>query len=350
MVEFVEANYAMKKAVSFIRTLVVKSNDEGQRIDKFLQKTLNNIPQSLLCKYFRKKCIKINGKRAQMNDLLCAGDEIKLFISDEFFEKSKDNENHNFKKDTCTLKQSEIIYEDENIIILDKPAGELVHSGSFDAENKNADQICLADRLLGYLYKKGEYNPEDENCFAPALCNRLDRNTCGLVIAAKNAKALRIMNQKIKDREMQKLYRTVVYGAPPENEDTLTDFWYKDKENNRVFIFPTRQKAKEHMHIKYDDDIKTVITKYKVLKKTKDKSLLEIDLITGRTHQIRAHLAYIGCAIVGDGKYGKNHKSKTKEKYQLLCSHKLKFDFKTPSDILQYLDKMEFESKNDVEL
>jgi 23S rRNA pseudouridine955/2504/2580 synthase len=149
---------------------------------------------------------------------------------------------------------------------------------------------------------------------------------------------------------MQKLDRTVVYGAPPKNEDTLCDFLYKDTKENRVYIFPYKKSAKQSMNIKYDDDIKTVITKYKVLKKTPEKSLLEIDLITGRTHQIRAHLAYIGCPIVGDGKYGKNHKSKTNQKYQLLCSHKLKFDFRNNADILQYLDKMEFESKRDVQL
>ena len=331
-----------------MRTLTVGKNDSQKRIDKFLQKALINIPSGLLQKYFRKKCFKINGVKANPGDIVSEGDIITLFISDEFF---PDGENQvkkqeKFMLDSCTLQPCDIVYEDENIMLLDKPQGELVHSNLPD-EKAKADEICLVDRFIGYLYKKGEYNPKNEQSFVPSLCNRLDRNTCGIVIAAKNAASLRIMNDKVKMREMVKTYHALCYGVPKKKQDVLKHFHYKDRNANRVYIYDTPEQAKKLSGTRYDDDIKTVITKYKTINSDGEKSLLEVELITGRTHQIRAHLAYIGCPIVGDGKYGINHKGKTGVKYQMLCSHKLKFEFKTDSGLLSYLDGKEFVSRFD---
>ena len=332
-----------------IRTLTAGKNDAGKRVDKFLTSALCDIPKSLLYKYFRKKCIKVNGARAYADTVLCEGDVLQLYISDEFFTSPDVGTSAPYKRPECTLKPQEIVYEDENIMIIDKPCGELVHS-SLPDEDGGQDEICLVDRFVGYLYKKGEYRPENEKSFTPSLCNRLDRNTCGLVIAAKNAASLRIMNEKVKHREMVKLYHAAVYGVPDKKSAVLKDFFYKDRANNRVYIFSSKEQAKRELNIKYDDDIKTVITKYRVLKAEKDKALLEVELVTGRTHQIRAHLAYIGHPIIGDGKYGVNHSGKSGVKYQKLCSYSLKFAFKEPSGQLSYLDGMEFKSCQDFDL
>ena len=304
-----------------MKSFVINKNDAGQRLDKFLSKAVPLLPKSLLYKYVRLKRIKLNRKRCEFNTVLGEGDLLELYINDEFF---NDNAYEYFLSSKGDIN---IVYEDENIIICDKPVGLIVH----EDESETVD--TLINRIKYYLYSKGEYLPEKENSFAPALCNRIDRNTGGLVIAAKNAEALKILNQKIKDRELHKTYLCIVFGKLPKKEDTLRAFLTKNSDSNIV---------------KVDDKQgeKTIITKYKVLKEREDLSLLEVDLITGRTHQIRAHMAHIGHALLGDSKYGIGRNSeKYGFKYQALYSYKLTFDFKTDGGALSYLNRKTFRAE-----
>lgn len=246
-----------------------------------------------------------------------------LYINDEFFDSAKET-------DFLTAPTSlDIVYEDKNLIIVNKKTGLVVHE-----DNDNTSDT-LINRIKHYLYEKGEYEPEKEMSFAPSLCNRIDRNTEGLVICAKNAESLRIMNQKIKDREIKKKYRCVCVGNFKNKSDEISAYLVKDEENNKVRIYD-----------KPVENSKKIITRYTVLKQKDELSLLEIDLITGRTHQIRAHMAYIGHPILGDGKYGENSiNKKYSVKTQALCSYSIKFEFTTDSGILEYLNGKEITAK-----
>ncbi len=304
-----------------MRQIIITENDSGQRLDKFLTKKFKNMPTSLMYKYIRTKYIKLNGKRCEIASRLQTGDVLTLYIKDEFFEETPNT--YDFLKAPVKL---DIIYEDENILLLNKKPGLLVHPDDtyhFDS---------LIARVQHYLYDKGEYDPKQENSFAPALVNRIDRNTGGIVIAAKNAETLRIMNQKLKDREIDKFYLCIAVGHFQQKEALLTDYLEKNEQQNRVYIShrPT-------------PDSKTIKTKYKVLAERNQFSLVEVDLLTGRTHQIRAHFAFIGHPLLGDGKYGKNEiNRKMGYKYQALYSYKLHFNFTTDGGILHYLDQQTF--------
>ncbi len=307
-----------------MREFTINPNDAGQRLDKFVIKAVPRLPQSMMYKSIRNKRIKINGKRAEISARLNAGDMVQMYINDEFFDDAPENE---FMSVSPELS---IIYEDENIILIDKKNGMVVH------EDDKSTVDTLINRLKRYLYEKGEYLPEKENSFAPALCNRLDRNTGGIVIAAKNAEALRILNQKIRDRELEKLYLCIVVGAPPEKHGILTAYLEKYPDENIVRVSDRRSPVG-----------KTIITEYRVLRSSGDLSLLEVKLHTGRTHQIRAHMAHIGCPLLGDGKYGINRINKQyKIKTQALYSYKLRFDFKTSGGALDYLNGKEFTAEN----
>lgn len=308
-----------------MKEIMITENDGGQRLDKFLTKSFPNLPQSMLYKSIRKKDIKRNGKRCEISTRLLPGDLLTLYLKDEFFQKSP--EAYDFMK---APKSISILYEDENIMILDKKPGLIVHPDS----NYHFDSLIA--RVQHYLYDKGTYDPKSENSFAPALVNRIDRNTGGIVMAAKNAAALRIMNEKVKLRELHKLYLCIVCGRLKKREDVLTGYLEKNEAQNRVYISR-----------KGTEQAKSIRTKYRVLAEQGDYSLLEVNLLTGRTHQIRAHFASIGHPLLGDGKYGKNTLNKAaKFPYQALYSYRLIFDFKTDAGELNYLSGKEFEAEN----
>ncbi len=319
-----------------MREFIINSNDAGQRLDKFVQKTVKGIPTSLLYKSIRLKKIKVNRKRAELNQILSLGDTVQMFLSEDLFsDKITKNE---LLEITPKLN---IVYEDENLLICDKAPGILVHTGDGDGkasgDGKVEDRNTLIYHIQAYLAQKGEYNPSLENSFAPALCNRIDRNTGGMVISAKNATALRCMNERIKNNKISKFYLCAVNGALPKKTDTLCDFLIKDSKNNKVKVLKNQSRG-----------AKEIITKYKSIfyNPKSNLSLAEIELITGRTHQIRAHMASIGNPLLGDGKYGtENQVGKSKYKHQALYSYKLKFS--DENDELSYLNGKTITVEND---
>ncbi len=300
-----------------MRELTIGRNDAGQRLDKFLSKALPGLPMSLMYKYIRTKKIKRNRARTAPNEQLCEGDTLQLFIRDEFFGMPEDDRG---ALDRIKPKL-EIAYEDENILVLNKRPGVLVHEDSEGGEN------TLILHIQAYLYQKGEYDPDAEQSFAPALCNRIDRNTGGLVLAAKNAEALRVMNEKIKQGEIGKFYLCAVHGTPKPAEKTLHGWLIKDAASNTVTVTDDRRPGS-----------KEIITRYRTLTVKNGASLLEIELLTGRTHQIRAHMAHIGHPLLGDGKYGVNRaESRRGYKFQALYAYRVVFNFADDSGPLGYL-------------
>ncbi len=308
-----------------MRKFIIEKNDSGQRLDKFIAKAVPALPKSLMYKEIRRKNIKINGKRADISQKLCEGDEVSLYVKDEFFAPVKDN--YDF---LSASKKLTAVYEDENVILLDKSVGILSHPD----ENEYND--TLISRVKRYLYEKGEYDPKKENSFTPALVNRIDRNTGGLVIAAKNSESLRILNEKLKNREIKKYYLCVVHGIPAKKSGCLISYMIKDEKNNKVRV--------------YDSEVpgsKTMKSEYRVLDEKNGLALVEVELHTGRTHQIRAQFSHIGHPLLGDGKYGTNALNKKYGyKKQFLYSYKLKFDFTSDAGILDYLNGREFEAED----
>ncbi|OQB13908.1 MAG: Ribosomal large subunit pseudouridine synthase C [Firmicutes bacterium ADurb.Bin193] len=305
-----------------MKSFVINENDAGQRLDKFMHKLMKGaMPTSLIYKYIRKKRVKVNGGRCEIGYILKSGDLLELYINDEFFTADKKPDFSRIKPDL------DIVYEDENIILINKKAGVVVHDDDIGSRD------TLVARLLSYLAQKGEYNPENEHSFVPALCNRIDRNTSGIVIAAKNAAALRAMNDIIKHRMVKKTYLALCEGVMEKKSEVLEGYLFKNSKKNRVFITKKPQKGSQK-----------ITTIYRVLEQRENEALLEVELVTGRTHQIRAHLASIGHPLCGDGKYGKNAGSG--RQYQALHSYKLEFTEGFESTVLSYLKGKTFVSEN----
>jgi len=305
-----------------MREFVVGKNDAGQRLDRFLAKAAPLLPASLAQKYVRIKRIKVDGKRAQRDQRLDEGSVVQCYVNDEFFD-APERDNLYL---TIASPKLNIVYEDENILLLDKPAGQLCHAGDGDGG------VTLLDHMLAYLYQSRQWRPREENAFTPALCNRIDRNTGGIVIAAKNAEALRILNDKIRDREVAKFYLCVCVGRPEPPKGRLECFLRKDEKDNRVRVY--------HHPV---PDGRSAVTLYDTLATRGELSLVEIELLTGRTHQIRASFADIEHPLLGDGKYGNGALNRRYgETGQLLYSYRLRFDFPTDAGLLQYLKGRQF--------
>ena len=305
-----------------MKEFTIGTNDAGQRLDRFLAKAVPLLPASLAQKYIRIKRIKLNGSRAERDTRLQAGDLLQLYINDEFFDKPR--EDNAFL--TVASPKLTIVYEDEHILLADKRPGLAVHPHDGAEYGRT-----LIDHIQAYLYQKREWNPRNENAFTPALCNRIDRNTGGIVIAAKTAEALRVMNQKIKDRELDKRYLAIVEGTPKPKDGSLKGYLFKDAKKNRVFVTDSPQPGS-----------KSCQTNYRTLASANGLSLVECELITGRTHQIRAQFAHAGHPLLGDGKYGKLDK-RFDRNYQALYSYRLTFAFTTDAGSLDYLNGKTFQ-------
>ena len=309
-----------------MREFTIGKNDAGQRLDRWLGKTLPLLPAPLAQKYIRLKRVKVNGKGSARDVRLQVGDLLQLYINDEFFDQPR--EDNAFL--AVFKPKLDIVYEDENLMLLNKRPGLLCHADEREKVN------TLITHIQAYLYQKKEWNPRDEHSFTPALCNRIDRNTGGIVMAAKNAETLRILNQKIRDREIAKFYLAIIHGKMNPPQGKLEGFLLKDEDKAQVKVFSRPVPGG-----------KSAATLYKTLKVNRGLSLVECELLTGRTHQIRAQFAAAGHPLLGDGKYGRERDNKQYGRsFQALYSYKLEFTFPTDAGLLEYLRGKVFTVEN----
>ena len=300
----------------------IGKNDAGQRLDKFLTKAMPGMPMPMIYRLIRQKKIKLNRKRAEISAILNEGDTVLVFAAPHFAEKEKE------APDLTVTVDPDILYEDENILIINKPSGLLVHEG----DSNEAGKLTLVRMMRDYLIRKGEFDPQTENSFSPALANRIDRNTAGLVLAAKNAAALRELEEIFRDRKIKKKYLCVVHGVPAKKICFLENFLFKDEKEKTVRVYGE----------KHPRGAKYAKTGCKVLCEGKSYTLVEAELFTGRTHQIRAQLSYAGHPLLGDGKYGKNKDDRALGySSQALCSYYVRFE-NGDEGLLGYLNGKEF--------
>ena len=305
-----------------MREFTVGKNDAGQRLDRWLGKALPVLPAPLAQKYIRLKRVKLNGKGAKRDTRLAEGDVLQLYINDEFFDRATpDNAFLSLYRPELS-----IVYEDENLLLADKRPGLVAHPDESEWRN------TLITHIQAYLYQKKEWSPYAENSFAPALCNRIDRNTGGIVIAAKNAATLRVLNDRIQARDLTKKYLCVALGRLDPPEGRMEYFLRKDEGKKLVDVFDRPV-----------PEGKTAVTLYRTLAVKGGLSLVEAELLTGRTHQIRASFAHAGHPLLGDGKYGRGDVNRRYgETRQTLYSYYLRFDFEGEAEHLTYLRGREF--------
>ena len=300
-----------------MREYYITKNDSGQRLNKFLEKAVPLLSGGMMHKYLRLKRIKVNNKRTEAAYKLAEGDSVQLYLNDEYFDAPKEEEA--FRR--IKTPRVRVVYEDEHILLADKAPGMVVHA------DEHGDTDTLIAHIQAYLFQSGAWNPDDAASFAPALCNRIDRNTGGIVMAAKNAETLRILNQKIRDREIAKFYLAIVHGRMKPSQGKLEGFLLKDEDRAQVKVFSRPVPGG-----------KSAATLYKTLRTAGGLSLVECELLTGRTHQIRAQFAAAGHPLLGDGKYGRERDNKKYGRsFQALYSYKLAFTFPTDAGLLEYL-------------